>query len=163
VILTDFNRICNDQYYLFDSNDYFYCFQVISTVIANAQNWKPDNFSALNCLSERVPGTCGLNINLIIILVVVVCNAGKLAGMLYVAFGALEDPLVTMGDAVSSFMASPDNTTKGMCLVNRREIVGASYYFGGIERLRAPKYWRPMSQRWFNAASKARWWTCILL
>ncbi len=61
--------------------------------------------------------------NLIIILVVVICNAGKLAGMLYVAFGPLEDPLITMGDAVSSFLASPDNTTRDMCLVNRKEVV----------------------------------------
>jgi hypothetical protein len=137
--------MCNDQDYIYDSNG-FYCFQVISAVIANAQNWKPDNFSAQNCLSERVPGTCGLNMNLIIILVVVICNVGKLAGMLYVAFGSLEDPLITMGDAVSSFLASPDNTTRDMCLVNRKDIVKTSSC-GGMEKLRAPKYWRPVGQR----------------
>jgi hypothetical protein len=100
--------------------------------------------------------------NLIIILVVVICNAGKLAGMLYVAFGSLEDPLITVGDAVSSFLASPDHITRDMCLVNRRDIVKAPH-FGGMEKLRAPKYWRPVRRRWFNAASKTRWWTCILL
>jgi hypothetical protein len=82
--------------------------------------------------------------------------------MLYVAFGSLEDPLITMGDAVSSFLASPDNTTRDMCLVNRKEIVKASRS-GEMEKLRAPKYWRPVQQRWFNAVSKRRWWTCILL
>ena len=152
--------MCYDQDY---SNDSLYCFQIISAVIANAQNWKPDNFSAQNCLSERVPGTCGLNMNIIIIFVVVVCNAGKLAGMLYVAFGSLEDPLITVGDAVSSFLASPDNTTRDMCLVNRKDIVKASH-LGGMKKLRAPKYyWRPVGRRWFSAASKRRWWTCILL
>ena len=153
--------MCNDQDYVYDSS-YSYCFQVISAVIANAQNWKPDDFSAQYCLSERVPGTCGFNMNLIIVLVVVICNAGKLAGMLYVAFGSLEDPLITVGDAVSSFLVSPDHTTRDMCLVNRKDIVKASN-FGGMEKLRAPKYWRPVRRRWFNAASKTRWWTCILL
>jgi hypothetical protein len=153
--------MCNDQDYVYDSS-YSYCFQVISAVIANAQNWKPDDFSAQYCLSEKVPGTCGFNMNLIIILIVVICNAGKLSGMLYVAFGSLEDPLITIGDAVSSFLTSPDHTTRDMCLVSRKDVVKVSH-LGGMEKFHAPKYWRPVRQRWFNAASKTRWWTCILL
>jgi hypothetical protein len=82
--------------------------------------------------------------------------------MLYVAFGSLEDPLITIGDAVSSFLTSPDHTTRDMCLVSRKDVVKVSH-LGGMEKFHAPKYWRPVRQRWFNAASKTRWWTCILL
>jgi hypothetical protein len=113
-------------------------------MIAAASGWNPDYFTAEYCLSERVVGTCGFTVNLFIILVVVICNIGKLSGMLYVAFGAFQDPLITIGDAVSTFLENPDRTTKSMCITTK-------------------KVWKPMKQRWLNAASKSRWWMCILL
>jgi len=156
-------RICSGSLIYHDEYPGFgSCNQYIPQMIAAASGWNPNYFTAEYCLSETVVGTCGFTVNLVIILVVAICNIGKLSGMLYVAFGAFQDPLITIGDAVSSFLENPDRTTKSMCITTKKDILFGKRGLGWWE-VESPKVWKPMKRRWLNAASKSRWWMCMLL
>ena len=111
------------------------------------------------CLSERIPERCSYNGNIPIVAVVIVCNAIKAAVMLLVAFGIKGGPLITIGDAVESFLQHPDETTKGMSLANREQIEN-EWSKADHEELQPQK---PQTttllsrQRWSEAASRKRW------
>ena len=95
--------------------------------------------------------------------------------MLYVAFRIRDDPLITVGDAIESFLVTPDKSTAGRCLTTKQKEVlaceaaetaarlGPVPGDSRLPRLSNPETWHPMRQRWFRAASKQRWWTCIAL
>lgn len=61
------------------------------------------------------------------------------------------NPLVTLGDALASFLSDPDPTTQDSCLVTKNEIKGGLW--GGQEA----SYWFTQSCRWFHVPSVTRW------
>lgn len=69
------------------------------------------------CLSERAEPHCKLQFTLPIAILVTLLNLFKAILIFYTAFGVKEEPLMTMGDAVASFLAEEDPTTKDMCLL----------------------------------------------
>jgi hypothetical protein len=96
-----------------------------------------------------------------------ICNIGKFAGMLYISYGALSEPLITVGDAVSSFLDNTDPTTSGLCLSTRDDFIAVLAgprvdghrvewpHDQGLDP--CPKEWQPVKRTWFNAASTSRW------
>ncbi|RKK34123.1 hypothetical protein BFJ67_g13921 [Fusarium oxysporum f. sp. cepae] len=60
-------------------------------------------------------------------------------------------PLVTLGDALSSFLADPDVSTEDSCLITKEEIKK------GLWGDREGKYWYAKTSRWFNIPSFNRW------
>ena len=156
------------------------CYQIFANVTTNATKWQVNNFDVDYCMSERIQESCGFSINLAAMLVVILCNLGKVIAMAYISFGNLEEPLITIGDAVSSFLENPDRTTNGMCTVGRRDFAiavesekyielygerAANHHLGeeGWANLRQPRAWEPSSDHWFSASSERRRWTCIAL
>lgn len=138
-------------------------------IIDNAEQWSPGNYVAEYCLSEKIQGHCAFNVNLVIIVIVIICNVGKLIGMSIVAFSPhLGRPLMTVGDAISSFLDVPDESTKRMCLASRKDLVSTTL---SRPRSAVAVQWQPegqrtwidTTQRWYSSATKRRWWTCILL
>lgn len=138
--------------------------------------WKPLGHKAKYCLSERVPasdGICGYNVNILILVIVLMCNLGKVGGMLYVAFGAFSEPLLTIGDAATSFLETPDLTTGGMCLLGKGAFKSAeasikftkfgATWPGDSFSQALPRKWHPKRRMWFQAASGKRWFWCLFL
>jgi hypothetical protein len=87
--------------------------------------------------------------------------------MLIVAFRLKDSPLITVGDALESFLQRPDATTKGLCLLTREDVTKSRR----VESSFKGPYW-PLredatmingqtaslrSHRWSNAASGRRW------
>jgi hypothetical protein len=68
-----------------------------------------------------------------------------------------EPTLVTVGDAVASFLYDPDPTTKGICLSTKLDIQGNRW------KLQVAKQWQPKKHFWFRAASVKRWLICNIL
>jgi hypothetical protein len=99
------------------------CQKYLSQVEAIADIWDPYGYNVQYCLSERVPEKCSYNGNIPIVAIVLVANLIKLVGMLYVAFRLRDAPLITVGDAVESFLNEPDRTTRGMCLLTKEDVV----------------------------------------
>lgn len=94
--------------------------------MADATQWVPEGIPADHCLSEKVEGERGYNVNIAILIAVVVCSLGKVLSMLYIAFYIKDDPLMTVGDTVQCFLSRLDKATTGMCLTSKADIVAKS-------------------------------------
>ncbi|KAK5189871.1 hypothetical protein LTR99_004144 [Exophiala xenobiotica] len=141
------------------------CEKYVSKVAAIADEWKPYGDDIQYCLSERVPETCSYNGNIPIVAIVFVANLFKLIGMLWVAFRLRDAPLITVGDAVQSFLNEPDSTTKGMCLFTKEDVVGLSrrntHWSAKNARVTEPRVARLRALRWSKSASRTRWFLTI--
>lgn len=89
------------------------CYQTIPQLKKIADQWSPRYYDARYCMSEMMEGKCSLNFSLAIAVVVMICNVVKIFCMSYVAWGIKDSPLITVGDAVASFLRRTDSTTRG--------------------------------------------------
>lgn len=104
------------------------------------------------CLAEPFEPGCKLATSNIIFLVVTVCIFIKLVLCLGVVLALRDDPLVTPGDAVSSFIAFPDPTTVGRCAAAIPDIRSRP-----LER--KPLQWQGSSRRLAHTISRLNWIT----
>lgn len=167
-----------------EDSQYYRCSTKLSKVRTNAARWNSNGWDIDYCLSERVEGRCSLSFSLPIIVVVMICNIGKALIMIFTAFGVKDKPLITIGDAVDSFLNANDPNTKGMCLMDKQCITSGGKTFGGktsggimdnyaatvtparkVKQSRnweaAPIEYRPSVKRWASATGQGRWWTCM--
>lgn len=98
---------------------YGLCHSTLSEMIAEAATWQLGGWSVTYCLGQPVEEHCKLQFSGAIMVVVIVCNLCKMIIMGYVAWKRPSEPLVTVGDAIASFLDQPDPTTIGMCLAGR--------------------------------------------
>jgi hypothetical protein len=77
--------------------------------------------------------------------------------MLYVVFYVRDEPLITMGDAVASFLDNPDSTTKNMCLLSIHDVRKKHFQAGGGREWCNPRF------RWKDVASKKRRATTMIM
>ena len=130
----------------------------VAKVLENPDEFAVRGYPIDYCLTREWPKKCRLQFSLIILCVVIVGNCIKAACMLATLCVDIEG-LVTIGDAISSFLKTPDETTIGMCIVNRRTIKNTSWK----EISRATIPWKVRSHFWLQALSTARWLTCNVL
>ncbi|OJJ36965.1 hypothetical protein ASPWEDRAFT_26399 [Aspergillus wentii DTO 134E9] len=78
--------------------------------------WNP--YHLAGCLSQKVPEKCELLFSLPFCLVIIACNAIKVMCMLLAVSDDRLDVILTVGDAIASFLTHPDPTTKGRCLMS---------------------------------------------
>ena len=165
-VLTPLGRICTDPYLEqklnaptinYDPNTP--CQDYLSQVVKDADDWRPYGFKVEYCLSEQVPGTCSLHFNFSIIVIVVVCNIVKAACMFYVAYGKMDVPLMTIGDAAASFLERPDDTTRNMCLADWSFFMNKEKWISSA----GPRPWKSSTRRKASAASRKRWFYCLAL
>ncbi|KAF6824336.1 hypothetical protein CPLU01_10935 [Colletotrichum plurivorum] len=79
---------------------------------ATPGNWTPFQSAVKECYSQRTDEHCKLKFSNLLCWVVAAVNLLKVALMLLVAFGRGESPLLTVGDAVASFLEHTDETTR---------------------------------------------------
>ncbi|KEF63202.1 uncharacterized protein A1O9_01179 [Exophiala aquamarina CBS 119918] len=146
------------------------CYALVSKLEAVADQWVSKGYDIDHCLAEKVEGTCTLNFSLDIAIVVMVFNLVKILCMCYVAFWIRDRPLITVGDAVESFLRVVDDTSKGMCLLSKKQVVFtwdryARYVSGGRakELPQDPVTFRSKRHKWSSAASGGRWTITVLL
>jgi len=109
------------------------------------------------CKSEATDEKCKVQFSLDIMIVVICCNLVKACSMIMAVFRSREPTLVTLGDAVDSFLRVPDPTTMGMCFADRQFIEKEWRRGRGNE----PRQWKQKgAQRWWTSPSKTRWIIC---
>ncbi|KAL0255108.1 hypothetical protein SLS55_009637 [Diplodia seriata] len=142
----------------------------------NSSTWSVYGFEVDYCLSEKLPGQCSLNVTVSLLLVVIVFNLIKLVAIISTISMIRDNPLITIGDAVASFIQEEDVTTRGMCLLSRDDVVqqtkqksllshfkrGSTASRGGFQPL-SPRPFEPSIRRYHHAASKSRWITALAL
>ncbi len=162
------------------SND---CLNSVSQVKQNPENWRVGTNSSHSapveyCLSETAVPHCKVQFDTTIAVLVTVLNFGKLKFpttistmygllkistnlvktclMIYIAFFLPHEPLVTMGDAVASFLTTPDPTTEGMCLFSQRD-------FRSKHTVAEPRQWLDRRYRWKDATGRTHRATTFIL
>lgn len=111
------------------------------------------------CLAEPIEQGCKVAISNPLFFVVTVCIFIKLILCVTVVLALRDDPLVTPGDAVASFIKVPDTTTVGKCAADILDI-----RFRASER--KPMQWLERSKRLAHTISPATWainYFCFLL
>lgn len=135
-----------------------------SNIKVNPENWiidvnpeqLPKNPTAIQyCLGHPVEERCKLQFSLAILIVVIVCNLMETICMCVIVRKRDPEPLVTLGDAIASFLDRPDVTTEGNCIVGKTRFESRRYYDLLASR------WDP--RHWFQAASSRRWLVCTIL
>jgi hypothetical protein len=76
--------------------------------------------------------------------------------MFFIVFRVRDEPLITMGDAVASFLENSDSTTKDMCLLSIQDVRNKGYQTG-------PREWVNQRFRWKDVASKKRRGTTLAM
>lgn len=101
------------------------------------------------CLSQQVSDVCRLQFSLPIMLIVITCNVIKLL-CIVLTLMKNDKTLITMGDAIASFLSRPDPLTKGMGTTTMKDI--ASGYWPSQPQPRVWEY-----RRYFRWQSVGAW------
>lgn len=109
-----------------------------------------NNIRVKYCLAEPFEQGCKVAISNPLLFVVTVCIFIKLILCVAVVLALRDDPLVTPGDAVASFIKVLDPTTAGKCAAAVLDI-----RFRALER--KPLQWRERSKRLAHAISPSTW------
>ncbi len=139
---------------------------ILQKTLTNS-TWDPLGPSVQYCLAEPTNEQCSLQFSMGIAILVVILNLVKLIVMaltLLSAFDNDDPPLLTMGDAVSSFLEKPDSMSKGMCLISGSRIkeLGVTLWHRQAHE-RVVRYPGDIRPRWSRAVSTRRWLTCLFL
>ncbi|OAL06451.1 hypothetical protein IQ06DRAFT_210 [Phaeosphaeriaceae sp. SRC1lsM3a] len=98
--------------------------EVIKDIITNVNGWRPLSASApiLYCLSEKLSiQRCKLQSSLHIMIIVIAFIAAMSMVMALLVYRDDEKPLLTIGDAIVSFLQDPDRWTQDMCLASYKD------------------------------------------
>ena len=152
------NSLLGNQEGGFYADNYLECPKVSGCYLNIANLYLTDPQDWLRyCLSVPAKEHCKLQFSLTIMIVVIVCNLIKTVCMSTIAWKQDPEPLVTLGDAIASFMDRPDVTTEGNCIAEKA-------------RFEKSKSWDSLSGNWdskslllFRAASSRRWIVCNIL
>lgn len=161
----------------------------VDQLLASTSSWSLSYYPIKYCLSQQVDERCRLQFSLPILVVVVICNLIKLVCMAFTLFGGKDEPLITIGDAIASFLDDPDSTTHGRCLSSKEDFVSGTWAWEALGqsghahmskrlhtwRLSAwpwksstkwqhdPGIWQPTHERWFRAPSLKQWISTMTL
>lgn len=77
------------------------------------------NISVDARLSEKVDSYCALAFSPGVCLTVIICNIIKLAAMILCMQDTRSDVLITVGDAIASFLTRPNQSTRDKCWTSK--------------------------------------------
>ncbi|KAF6827446.1 hypothetical protein CMUS01_08998 [Colletotrichum musicola] len=119
-------------------------------------DWKVDNKTMQGCQSQRTDEHCKLLFSSLLCWIITFVNLLKGCLMLLVAFASGERPLLTVGDAVASFLEDADEHTRGMSLKSKE-------VFGIKNWNTAPREFEDRPSRKLAWASLSTGAVCVLL
>ncbi|PGH01675.1 hypothetical protein GX51_05121 [Blastomyces parvus] len=133
--------------------------------LTDRENENPESFKIEGCLSERIPESCQLRFSFPFAIIVLALNIFNIVCMFVTAHDSRDDVLLTIGDAISSFLSRPDPNSRGRCLSSKSNVYtrafsatsGTRYSQVNIpQRLPRPK-------RWFHSISSFHWYIIVAM
>lgn len=119
----------------------------------NRHSWM-SSFHIREGLSKPLPNSNSIQMALSFMVIVVVCNALKVIAIYYTLKDSFSGNLVTQGDAISSFLESPDMTTIGFCTLEKGDLVSKLRKLDGSDPApwlsRVRPYSRETGGRWMS-------------
>ncbi|KAH7359931.1 hypothetical protein BKA66DRAFT_500046 [Pyrenochaeta sp. MPI-SDFR-AT-0127] len=135
--------------------------------LARGQVWHPfsGNVTVEYCLSNYIGEKCTLDFSFGLIIIVSLCNLVKFCCMILVwsndPGSSLQKPVLTVGDAVCSFLDAPDQETSGVCLANKWYV--KSNWIKQTQETPRSLIWEPQPFRWCLACGRWRWISFYIL
>jgi hypothetical protein len=133
--------------------------------------WTPYESPVRYCIVEQVVEICKLQFSFLIATIVVASNIVKIVAIsrLLLRFKS-HDAIVTLGDAVASFLERSDQTTRGRSLQSRYPIqleFNGEVAINSRSRMRTsrpkPVRFEPKRENWSQAPSYSRWFSTYAL
>jgi hypothetical protein len=126
--------------------------------------WRPDGYRIKSCISERIEETCKLQFSIHVACIVLAINLFKAIVMVSLALSFKEKPLLTVGDAIASFLTNEDEETKHMCLADQRQFPSRSAW-STEPRAFESSIWSDgvKDYRLSYIMTPFRWYSCFLL
>ncbi|KAH8798764.1 hypothetical protein DL96DRAFT_1539440 [Flagelloscypha sp. PMI_526] len=148
------------KYYEFPTN----CSTLYRDIRDNASRWAVSGFNIDHCLSQTPESQCSFNAAISLLVVVIVFNVFKIVAMVYTLSALQDKPLITIGDAVESFLVRRDSSTTGKHLLTAEKVRdGDILSTKNSESLEDPLRSNNMQLRWWRSASKARWSVALII
>ena len=138
----------------------------------NLSNSSTLSINVLYAFALKIPGGSSVQISLYFMIVVIICNILKATAMVMTYFDPSPDLLVTLGDAIASFLETPDPATKGVCTLSREELLvkfnartkrPLQDYELEDFKTRLAGIWQIRYMRYISALSKSRQFLGLLL
>ncbi|KAL4860499.1 hypothetical protein BDV12DRAFT_204986 [Aspergillus spectabilis] len=120
----------------------------------STRGWVVNGYKIDYCLVEETPEKCTLEYSLTLSIVVLVTNGVKIAVILGTILSLRSNPLLTLGDAVASFLSVPDEASRGMGLITKGMVTAEKQSLGKQDDI--PEY-KPHPQRRWTSVSIERW------
>lgn len=154
-----FSWICKENVtYLYDTDE-TPCDEMVVNIKEGSIPWRPFGLEVQACYNEETKEHSKLFFSRSICWVVTTLNLVKAVLMVLVAYdgiGNVEQPILTAGDAVASYLQNPDEQTQKMCLKSKKCFT--------------KRDWEPCTKRFqstrhrkFTGGSVSRWVVCISL
>lgn len=143
----------------------------LSRSIGSGHSWDPFGSPVRYCWSEPLMEECTLTFNTAIGFAVIACNLAKVSCMCLTLVLVKSSTLMTLGDAIQSFLTEPDHHTMGMSIRTAKQInliweqerIALAWlpFKGIVERQKAAmspvsRVWIPKSRRWWRSATPSR-------
>ncbi|KAL2857608.1 hypothetical protein BJX68DRAFT_263170 [Aspergillus pseudodeflectus] len=122
----------------------------------STRGWVVDGYKVDYCLVEETPQKCTLEYSLTLSIVVLVTNGVKIAVISGTILSLRANPLLTLGDAVASFLSVPDERSRGMGLITKAMATAEKQPHGKQDDGDLPEY-NPRPKRRWRSVSIERW------
>ncbi|CAG8898638.1 unnamed protein product [Penicillium egyptiacum] len=139
---------------------------IAHTLIAD-NNWTVEDrndggvfYKVDSCLAEEAPQYCKLQYSLPLTIIVIGFNIVKTTVLLYIWLGIPDAPILTIGDAVASFLHRPDPYTQSCCLLTNSKVKSHDQF---LPEWRRPDAFIKRRRIWGSAVSARRWIFSIVL
>jgi hypothetical protein len=133
----------------------------VDALFARPESWTIGEASIAYCLSEVRQERCKLQFSVAIFWLVAASNLVKVACMLWILLRIKDkNTLVTLGDAINSFLQCSDPATENQCLLSKEDIK-KSKWTPGLSMSKT--FTGPNKVLWLRAASRWQWAACIVL
>lgn len=148
--------------------DWSHTFKTVDASTNQSSDASISSVHVLHAFAQKKTGpstASRVQLSLYFIAVVISCNVLKLGIMLWVLIADKSSYIVTLGDAVASFLEHPDTTTEGESTLGKEEITFKlgymPYHLPEGEQLDKPLLrvrgiWLPRSPRYFASLGRGR-------
>ncbi|KAL5355107.1 hypothetical protein BJX96DRAFT_170355 [Aspergillus floccosus] len=134
-----------------------YCDKVGESLNVLAKRYTVDG-----CLGVQVEEHCQLLFSPLFSLIVLICTMIKVSCILVVAYYDRVPRLLTVGDAIASFLAEPDMVTAGRCLASKADWKRRLGPWNGTSQHTLPRKLRRQTRRWWESPSQLQWAVTLL-
>lgn len=188
-----FSWVCNEEDWKWPLNEREPCGRgKLANITAEPDSWEPNLPGQIveYCLSERLPEHCKVKFSQNLIIVVIIFNFIKAVLMAFTALKTIENPILNIGDAVSSFLQHEDKKSRRLMMRPETDLrrvsrplrsgfaeeedhtspyVGlhsSTHYLRSAQQNASDGHYliRPRkARRWYKAASRLRRLSCFVL